>query len=79
MKKENLFWITTMLLVSTFAMASGPSIKLWGGGLFGVSVGSIAAAYLSWTKNKSVLWAIIHFVFGWIYVIYYLLSGGSKK
>ncbi len=79
MKKENLFWVTTMLLVSTFAMAAGPSIKLWGGGLFGVSVGSIAAAYLSWTKNKSVLWAIIHFVFGWIYVIYYLLSGGSKK
>lgn len=79
MKKENLFWLTTMLLISTFAMAGGPSIKLWGGGLFGVSVGSFAAAYLSWTKNKSVLWAIIHFLFGWIYVIYYLLTGGSKK
>ncbi|MEK6450613.1 MULTISPECIES: hypothetical protein [Myroides] len=79
MKKENLLWTTVMLLASTFAIAGGPSIQLWGGGLFGFSVGSIAAVYLSWKKNKSILWAIIHFVLGWFYVIYYLITGGTKK
>ncbi len=28
---------------------------------------------MSWTANKAILWALLHGVLGWIYVIYYLL------
>jgi hypothetical protein len=35
--------------------------------------GFILAALLSWTVNRSVVWSIIHGIFGWLYVIYYAL------
>jgi hypothetical protein len=28
---------------------------------------------MSWTANKSILWAIIHGILGWLYVVYYAL------
>ena len=37
----------------------------------GVSFGTALAIAISWTANKSILWAIIHGLFSWIYVIYY--------
>lgn len=39
----------------------------------GIGFGVILAIVISWTVNKSLLWAIIHGIFGWFYVIYYLL------
>ena len=39
----------------------------------GVSFGSALAIAMSWTANKSILWAILHGVFSWFYVIYYAL------
>jgi hypothetical protein len=39
----------------------------------GISFGSVLAIVMSWTANKSVLWAILHGILGWIYVIYYVL------
>lgn len=39
----------------------------------GVSFGSVLAIVLSWSANKSILWAIIHGVFSWFYVIYFAL------
>lgn len=42
----------------------------------GVSTGSIIAAVLSYMKWHSIGWAIIHFLFGWLYVIYYLVKYG---
>lgn len=36
----------------------------------GVSLGSIIAAVISWDRNKSILFAIIHALLSWIYVIY---------
>lgn len=39
----------------------------------GISFGSALAITISWSLNKSVLWAIIHGVFSWCYVIYYLI------
>lgn len=39
----------------------------------GVSFGSALAIAISWSVNKSVLWAIIHGILSWIYVIYYLI------
>jgi hypothetical protein len=37
----------------------------------GVTFGSVLAIAISWSVNKSILWAIIHGLFGWFYVIYY--------
>lgn len=39
----------------------------------GVSLGSALAIAISWSLNKSVLWAILHGIFSWFYVIYYLI------
>lgn len=39
----------------------------------GISFGTALAIAISFTVNQSVIWAIIHGVFGWIYVIYYAL------
>jgi hypothetical protein len=39
----------------------------------GIGLGTIIAVVVSWSRNKSILWAIIHGLLGWIYVIYALL------
>lgn len=39
----------------------------------GVGFGSALAIAISFSAHKSVLWAIIHGVFGWFYVAYYVL------
>ena len=37
----------------------------------GISFGSALAITISWSANKSLLWAVIHGIFSWLYVIYY--------
>jgi hypothetical protein len=44
------------------------------GAKYGVSFGSALAIAISYTTNHSILWAIIHGILGWLYVIYYALS-----
>ncbi len=39
------------------------------GARFGISFGSAMAIAISWSVNKSILWAIVHGFFSWIYVI----------
>ena len=41
----------------------------------GVGLGTIIAIVISWSRNKSILWAIIHGILGWFYVIYALIVG----
>jgi len=43
------------------------------GAKYGVSFGSALAIAISWTANKSILWAIIDGILGWVYVIFYAL------
>ena len=40
----------------------------------GISFGSALAIAISWSANKSILWAILHGVFSWLYVVYYALT-----
>jgi hypothetical protein len=42
----------------------------------GITFGSALAMVISFTTNRSVIWAIIHGVFSWLYVIYYALGFG---
>jgi hypothetical protein len=44
----------------------------------GIGLGTIIAVVVSWTRNKSILWAIIHGILGWLYIIYVLIVGKKK-
>lgn len=39
----------------------------------GISFGSALAMVISFSVNHSVFWAIVHGLFSWFYVIYYLI------
>ena len=39
----------------------------------GLSFGSALAIAISWTANRSILWAVLHGIFSWFYVIYYAI------
>ena len=39
----------------------------------GFGIGTILAVLLSWTTWHSIGWAIINGIFGWLYVIYWLI------
>ena len=48
----------------------------------GVVIGIALAMIISWERNKSILWAVIHGLLGWLYVIYYyfvLRPGDESK
>ena len=40
---------------------------------YGVGFGSALAMSVSFTLNKSILWAIVHGLMGWVYVMYAFL------
>jgi len=40
----------------------------------GASFGSALAIAISWSTHKSLLWAIIHGIFSWFYVVYYAVT-----
>ena len=40
----------------------------------GLTFGSALAIAMSWSMNKSILWAVFHGLFSWLYVIYYAIK-----
>lgn len=40
----------------------------------GISFGSALAITISWSLYHSILWAILHGLAGWLYVIYYAIT-----
>lgn len=40
----------------------------------GIGLGTVIAAILSWSANHSVLWAVLHGILGWLYVVYYVVT-----
>jgi len=70
---------TLLLFSSLFLMIScgpGPDHYVYSGPVYvvpGVGLGTIIAVVVSWSRNKSILWAIVHGILGWLYVIYALL------
>jgi hypothetical protein len=40
----------------------------------GIGFGCALAITISWSVNQSILWAMLHGLFGWFYVIYYALT-----
>ncbi len=45
----------------------------------GVTLGTVIAVVASWSRNSSVLWAILHGIFSWLYVIYFVLTRDSQN
>ena len=39
----------------------------------GIGFGTALAIAISWSQNKSILWAIIHGVLSWFYVVYFAI------
>ena len=42
----------------------------------GIGLGSAIAVCISWSLHHSILWALIHGLFGWLYVIYFAVKDG---
>ena len=40
----------------------------------GLSMGSALAIAISWSQHQSIIWAIIHGFFGWLYVLWYAVT-----
>ena len=40
----------------------------------GIGFGAALAITISWSVNKSIVWAIIHGLLSWLYVIWYAIS-----
>ncbi len=45
----------------------------------GIGIGTILAIVASWSRNKSIRWAILHAMLGWLYVIYFVFTRSSQK
>lgn len=77
MKNKYGLFVSAFLLLLLNSCGPGPN----GGYVYqqpvyvapGVGLGTIIAVVISWSRNKSILWAIIHGILGWLYVIYALL------
>ena len=39
----------------------------------GLGLGSMIAVTASWSVNQSILWAILHGLLSWLYVIYFAI------
>jgi hypothetical protein len=40
----------------------------------GIGFGSALAITISWSLYKSIIWAVLHGVFSWLYVLYYVVT-----
>ncbi len=45
----------------------------------GVGLGAVIAVVASWSRNQSILWAILHGILSWFYVIYFALTRRSGE
>lgn len=41
---------------------------------YGTTFGAALAISISYHANESILWAILHGIFSWLYVIYYAVA-----
>jgi len=69
-----LFIFVTAILFYSCAMQPGGPVYMqpvyYGPG---IGLGTLIAVLVSWSRNKSILLAIIHGFLGWLYVIYAII------
>lgn len=44
----------------------------------GIGLGQAIAVVASWDANHSVLWAILHGILGWFYVVYFAIYSAAN-
>jgi hypothetical protein len=76
MQKPLLTLLFIFLNTAVFANSENSSIEIIKSG---VSFGTVLAIVISWSRNKSLLLAILHGIFGWLYVIFYALFLPSES
>lgn len=76
MQKTLLTLVFILFSIASFANNENSSVEII---KTGVSFGTVLAVVISWSRNKSLLLAIIHGIFGWLYVIYYALFLPSES
>jgi len=42
-------------------------------------IGAVLAMIISWSRNKSILMALVHGFFNWLYVIYYYIGKDENE
>ena len=42
--------------------------------VLGVALGTAIAVACSWTRNRSILWAMLHGILSWLYVIFFAVT-----
>jgi hypothetical protein len=52
----------------------GIFVRTRGAARAGLTMGSTLAMVISWSTHHSILWALIHGILSWVYVIYYALT-----
>jgi hypothetical protein len=45
----------------------------------GIALGMVIAVVCSWQRNKSILWAILHGVLSWLYVVYFAWTRRNEE
>lgn len=55
-------------LLAQIANQAGPVLQT------GIGLGSAIAVVCSWHRNRSIFWAIVAGILGWLYVIYFALT-----
>lgn len=50
------------------------SAQAHGAAKAGIGLCSALAVAISWSTNKSILWAAVHGVLSWLYVLYFALT-----
>lgn len=75
--KSNILSALLIVLLIVLGSCSGGEHVAQNGAYYGggIGLGSIIAVVISWSRNKSIIWAIIHGLLGWLYVIYALIVG----
>ena len=75
MKKFYLTFLTLVLIsLDAYSFSDATSQVQQSVIINGISFGTVIAAITSWTRNRSVLLMVIHGIFSWFYVLYFVLT-----
>ena len=78
MKKYLLVLLGLSLAITLFAQNNGVTTGVNPVVQGGVGLGSVIAVVASWSRNKSISWAILHGFFGWLYVIHFAFTRNQQ-
>lgn len=70
--------VAILIMTTSTLFAQGSNVNMMAVSN-GIGIGAAIAVVASWSRNKSVLWAIIHGILGWIYVVYYVITRSSDR